>query len=148
MADDPRRSRNELAGIRTRMASLRSVQAANRTLMAWIRTALSCFSFGFTIFKVFEGFAEAGKALPHPDTPRNAGLFLVGLGIFAIVSGLFEYWQTIRDIHRMRHGIQPSKADLRRMVFRFLCTQSIIFMAVVMLLAGLFIVFGIFANIL
>ena len=148
MADEPKKSATELAAIRTRMASLRSVQAANRTLMAWIRTALSCFTFGFTIYKVFEGFEETGKALPHPDTPRNAGLFLSGLGIFAIVAGLFEYWQTIRDVHRMRHGAHPSKVTLRHMAFRFIRTQSIVFMAVIMLLAGLFIVFGIFAKIL
>jgi len=148
VADEPRRSRNELADARTRMASLRSVQAANRTLMAWIRTALSCFSFGFTIFKIFEDFAEAGKNLPHPDSPRNAGLFLVALGIFAIVAGLFQYWQTIKDIYRMKHGIHPSEATLRRTAFRFMSTQSITLMAVVMLLAGLFIVFGIFAKVL
>jgi len=145
---EPIKSTTELAYVRTRMASLRSVQAANRTLMGWIRTTLSCFSFGFTIFEVFKGFAETGRPLPDADTPRNAGLFLVCLGIFAISAGIFEYWQTIKDVQRMGHGLHPSQSTLRRAVFRFIRTQSSVLVAIVMLLAGLFIVFGIFTKIL
>ncbi len=39
-------------------------------------------------------------ALPRPDTPRNIGLFLIGLGTLAIVMGTVEYWEAIR---RLRH---------------------------------------------
>ena len=39
------------------LATLRTMLAADRTLMAWIRTSLSLESFGFTIYKVLQGFA-------------------------------------------------------------------------------------------
>jgi uncharacterized membrane protein YidH (DUF202 family) len=70
------RSAQELAEDRTDMASARTLMAADRTLMAWIRTALSMLSFGFTIYKVLEGFQQAGRVLPNQHTPRNVGLFL------------------------------------------------------------------------
>jgi hypothetical protein len=42
---------NELAADRTDMALSRTLTAADRTLMVWIRTRLSMLSFGFTIYK-------------------------------------------------------------------------------------------------
>ena len=73
--------------------------AADRTLMAWIRTALSMFSFGFTIYKVLEGVADQGM-LPHSDTPQRVGLFLAGLGTASMALGLFSYWTTLKDLRR------------------------------------------------
>ena len=42
------------------LATTRTLMAADRTLMAWIRTSLSLLSFGFTIYKILQGFAESG----------------------------------------------------------------------------------------
>ncbi|WP_416244525.1 YidH family protein [Crocosphaera sp. XPORK-15E] len=42
-------SNNELAADRTELAKYRSRAAADRTLMAWIRTSLSLIGFGFGI---------------------------------------------------------------------------------------------------
>jgi putative membrane protein len=81
------------------MGTMRTIMAADRTLMAWIRTALSMFSFGFTIYKVLEGVAEQG-VLPHSDTPQRVGLFLAGLGTASMVLGLFSYWTTLQDLRR------------------------------------------------
>ena len=46
----------------TRLALDRTHLAHERTLMAWVRTATSLISFGFTIYKFFS--FEAGKNLP------------------------------------------------------------------------------------
>jgi len=93
------RSSNELAEVRTDLATHRTLMAADRSLMAWIRTGLSMISFGFTIFKILEGFAAAGKLLlPSEHTPRNVGLFLTGLGTFSVLIGTIEYRQTLRDL--------------------------------------------------
>ena len=81
------RTSTEMAQIRTDLAEDRTLMAADRTLMAWIRTALSMYSFGFTIYKLLEGFQVAGHALRHGHTPRNIGLFLVGMGTFAMDLG-------------------------------------------------------------
>jgi putative membrane protein len=87
-------SSNEMAHQRTDLACSRTLMAADRSLMAWVRTALSMISFGFTIYKVLEGFQKAGAVL-HGVSPRSAGLFLTGLGTLAIVAGTVEYWHVI-----------------------------------------------------
>ena len=81
------------------MGTMRTIMAADRTLMAWIRTALSMFSFGFTIYKVLEGVADQGM-LPHSDTPQRVGLFLAGLGTASMALGVFSYWTTLKDLRR------------------------------------------------
>lgn len=95
MVNAEARSANELAEDRTTLASTRTLMAADRTLMAWIRTALSMISFGFTIYKVLQGFKDAGVHLAHPDSPRSIGLFLTGMGTVSMLLGTIEYWRTI-----------------------------------------------------
>jgi putative membrane protein len=104
------KSANDLALERTDLATRRTLMAADRTLMAWVRTALSMISFGFTIYKVLEGFLESGASLPHASSPRNLGMFLIGLGTASMVLGTVEYWQTLKELRRFEHfsGWRPS----------------------------------------
>ena len=102
-------SSNQLAQIRTDLGVERTAMAADRSLMAWIRTALSMISFGFTIYKLLDGFAQSGQ-LADSSTPRTVGLFLIGLGTVAIVMGTIEYWfrvRSLRHLHSMRL-LQPT----------------------------------------
>ena len=101
----------ELAQQRTALATERTLMAADRSLMAWIRTALSMISFGFTIYKLLEGFEQRGGPLPQAS-PRTMGLFLVGLGTVAMVMGTVEYWfrfKALRPLGDYR-VLQPSLA--------------------------------------
>lgn len=98
VTDPANPSSNELAAQRTELAAKRTLMAADRSLMAWIRTALSMISFGFTIYKVLEGFEEAGVHMNHPETPRRVGLFLTGLGTVSMVMGTIEYWRTLVEL--------------------------------------------------
>ena len=98
MANVEARSANQLAEARTDLATTRTLMAADRTLMAWTRTALSMISFGFAIYKVLEGFREAGVHLAHPHSPRTIGLFLIGMGTVSMVMGTIEYWLMIMSM--------------------------------------------------
>ncbi|WP_222105648.1 YidH family protein [Paraburkholderia sp. BCC1884] len=89
------RTSDQLAVDRTGLAATRTLMAADRTLMAWIRTALSMISFGFTIYKVLQGFADAGVHLNHPNSPRMVGLFLTAMGTVSMVLGTIEYARAI-----------------------------------------------------
>jgi putative membrane protein len=86
---------NQLAAVRTSLSIQRTVMAADRSLMAWVRTGLSMISFGFTIYKVLEGFQESGSVHPDGLSPKNAGLVLIGLGSLSIITGTIEYWQRL-----------------------------------------------------
>jgi putative membrane protein len=73
--------------------------AADRTLMAWIRTALSMLSFGFTIYKFLQGVAQQAP-LPHPNSPQRIGLFLAAVGTLSMLLGTVSYWTTLRDLQK------------------------------------------------
>jgi putative membrane protein len=98
---------NELAAERTDLAIRRTVMAGDRSLMAWIRTGLSLISFGFTIYKLLQEaaklLAQQGETLRTDHTPRDVGLFLIGLGTVAIVVGTIEYWQTRKELLEEKH---------------------------------------------
>jgi putative membrane protein len=94
---------DELAQIRTDLAATRTLLGADRTLMAWIRTSLSTIGFGFTIYKILQGLQESGAILRRADTPRNAGLILIGIGIVAVGIGLIEYWHTLKELRVLSH---------------------------------------------
>lgn len=126
-------SSNELAGERTDMASARTLMAADRSLMAWIRTGLSMISFGFTIYKLLQGFQSKGVALADVHSPRAVGLFLTGLGTLAIVMGTVEYWNRRRDL------LAWGNIKLWRPAF---------IMAIIMSAAGLSMFFGIISRLL
>ena len=76
--------------------------AADRTLMAWVRTALSMISFGFTIYKVLQSFHAEGHAAAADYNARNAGLLLIGLGTISAAMGTIEYWQTLKELSRQQ----------------------------------------------
>jgi putative membrane protein len=98
-AEKAPKTANELAEDRTTLAVQRTVMAADRSLMAWIRTGLSMTSFGFTIYKLLQGFQASGEILPRDGTPRNIGLFLTGLGALSLLAGTVEYRRTLKDLN-------------------------------------------------
>ena len=78
-----------LAVRRTRMAS-------ERTLMAWIRTAISMISFGFTIYKFLQYMVEQGALVRiQPQGPRNLGMTLITLGTLALLFAAIQHWRYV-----------------------------------------------------
>jgi len=86
----------------TRLAVDRTQLAHERTLMAWVRTAASLISFGFTIYKFFE--FESGRGAVAPGTsrflsPRNFGMIMIATGLAALLLASVEHY---RNTRRMR----------------------------------------------
>ncbi|MDP3584747.1 MAG: DUF202 domain-containing protein [Thiobacillus sp.] len=127
------KSSSELAADRTDLATGRTLMAMDRSLMAWIRTSLSMISFGFTIYKVLQGFQESGDVIPHGYSPRTVGLFLTGLGTVAMVAGTVEYFERLK-ILREYHTVKTWRASL--------------VMAVIMSAVGLLVFLSIIAKLL
>jgi putative membrane protein len=95
------KSANDLANERTDLAIERTVMASGRTLMGWVRTALSMISFGFTIYKFMDAAVKSIDAISKTKGPRRLGLFLIAMGVFSIVCGTVEYYQTVQRMNRL-----------------------------------------------
>jgi inner membrane protein YidH len=79
--------------------------AAERTLLAWVRTGLAMMGFGFVVarFGLFlrELAAVPGATSHHPSgLSLGAGTTLVVLGVVVNVSAAVKHWHTIRRLER------------------------------------------------
>ncbi len=100
--DEPSSSES-LGDPRTELAYGRSAEAAERTLMAAVRTAVAMISFGFTIAKFFEYLATLGVAESRAELgrePHHLGLILLVGGTVVLVTGMIEYLSTLRRLRR------------------------------------------------
>jgi putative membrane protein len=72
---------------------LRTRLSIERTMMSWVRTAISLIGFGFTIVQFFHRMEEIpGTAPAHfPDAPRYLGLSLIFCGVMALLISIWEY---------------------------------------------------------
>jgi putative membrane protein len=74
------------ASTSTDLAVERTRLAHDRTLMAWVRTAASLISFGFTIYKFFQYMREQGQPVRERlFGPREFALSLIALGLVGLV---------------------------------------------------------------
>lgn len=86
-------------GLPSDLGTMRTIMAADRTLMAWVRTSLSMLSFGFTIYKFLET-AVKEDVVARTNSPQQVGLFLAGVGTASMVLGVVSYWTTLKDLRR------------------------------------------------
>lgn len=83
------------------LAKQRNRAAAERTLMAWIRTSLSLISFGFGIDQIVAVISKTvGDDVNTMRLSRIFGLSFIALGIFAMLAAALEHRQELRHIRR------------------------------------------------
>ena len=117
----------EKASTTDELARERNRAAADRTLMAWIRTALSLIAFGFSIGKIFEYLQKinAERVLDPIDSARIFGEAFIALGVFGLIAAIVQYRRIVR---RIKHG-------------EFVYTEHLplaMITAIILLLIGLF----------
>jgi len=83
------------------LAKERNRAAAERTLMAWIRTSLSLITFGFGIDRIVLALHTALDNQSNPlSLARNLGLCFIAIGTLALLCAAFNHHQDLRRINR------------------------------------------------
>ena len=79
--------------------------AAERTLLAWIRTGVALMGFGFAIARFGLFLREMESSATHTSVPSQAGspftgVFLIALGVFINLIGSIQYAHTVRLLNK------------------------------------------------
>jgi putative membrane protein len=113
----------------------RTKLAAERTLMAWLRTALSMISFGFTIYKFLQVLQEqSAVAVARPNAPRNLALGLIGIGTGALIAACVQHVKYVHALSVPSHPYEPW--DLSFVVSIFIVLLGLLTFGSIALRAG------------
>jgi len=88
------------------LALIRTAHASERALMAWIRTAVSLYTFGFSITKFIDYLELKEAGIDLPVGFRRLGLALITMGMVALALAIVEH---LKRVKRMRQlGLPPT----------------------------------------
>jgi putative membrane protein len=84
----------------TELARERSREAADRTLMAWIRTSLSLIGFGFGIAAFRDILANGGLVPSHSAFHSTLifGLSFIFLGVFGLLAAVIQHQRILQRL--------------------------------------------------
>ncbi|AFZ30829.1 DUF202 domain-containing protein [Gloeocapsa sp. BRSZ] len=111
--NDPLPAR-KVPNIQAELAKERNRAAAERTLMAWIRTCLALISFGFGIDRIVSAIRSlqvAGDFNPVRFS-RILGLAFVALGTYAMIVASIEHRQELARIQREEDYLYTPRRSL------------------------------------
>ncbi len=100
---------NENINESTELAKERNREAADRTLMAWIRTSLSLIGFGFGIDAMVQTLERTalGDAPNLAMNARVVGLSFIGVALFAVFVSMVQYRQELKMLEAGDYRYKP-----------------------------------------
>ena len=102
----PSTTSTDLAVDRTRLAH-------ERTLMAWVRTAASLISFGFTIYKFFQYMRDQGEVdQTRIFGPRQFAMALIGIGLSSLALATIQHRRDVKALRKHYGRIPYSMATI------------------------------------
>jgi putative membrane protein len=120
------------------LAKERNRAAYDRTLMAWIRTAISLIGFGFAIAKSYEyihteEMETTGRFIDQIHAPLWFGMSFIVLGMICILGGVLQYRLVMKRIQtdRFTYNEPPPLAKI---------------IALILLIIGVFALIAIFQR--
>ena len=94
----------------TELARERSREAADRTLMAWVRTSLTLIGFGFGFGKL-HGYLQAAGLRERIDPIHSTlifGLSFIALAILGLFAAVLQHWRVLRELEGGQFVYAPS----------------------------------------
>lgn len=93
----------------TELARERSREAADRTLLAWIRTALSLIGFGFGIGKFYDYMQTAGiqRELDPIRSTLIFGASFIVLGVLGLAAAVIQHARLLRRLDKVEYVYAP-----------------------------------------
>jgi putative membrane protein len=83
------------------LALVRTAFSSQRSLMAWMRTSVSLYTFGFSITKFTEYLERRDQSVEFSGSPRLLGLIIIAMGIVGTVLAAFEHSKRIRRMKQL-----------------------------------------------
>ena len=83
------------------LAVIRTAYSSERSLMAWIRTSASLYSFGFSISTFLDYLEAQEEGTQFSAGLHRVGLALIAMGIVALAFAMFEHLRRIRTMRRL-----------------------------------------------
>ncbi len=96
--------------LRLPAALVRTALSSEQTLMSWVRTSLSLFTFGFSITQFFYYLEQQQEDSHFSAGPRRLGISLIGVGILVLVLAVVEHVQRLRKVRDQ--GLPPDSESL------------------------------------
>jgi putative membrane protein len=96
---------NELARERNRAAS-------DRTMMAWIRTALAMIGFGFGVGKLYQALERNNpEGISDPlHSAEIVGEALIALGVLGLLAAVVQHWRILKRIENEQYAYRQPRA--------------------------------------
>ena len=126
----------QMSNTSTELAKTRNRAAAERTTLAWIRTALALISFGFGLDKIISAIRDAGG---DGNTSQDVGVQLmsmgfIGVGIFTLLIAIRQHK---RELIRLRSDPYLYRDEPSLSIATATAVLVIVVLAFFLLLSGL-----------
>ncbi len=96
------RGHNETAkppkDLRLPAALVRTALSSEQTLMSWIRTSLSLFTFGFSITQFFYYLEQQKEGVQVSAGPRRLGIAIICIGLLGLVLAAVAHLQRLKKM--------------------------------------------------
>jgi putative membrane protein len=89
----------------------RTKYSSERSVMSWMRTSVSMYSFGFTITKFMDYLGKQEAGGEYAEGLERLGLVLILIGILSLVLAIIEHLKRVRIMKRLGLG-DPSRLQL------------------------------------
>jgi putative membrane protein len=105
-------AKTKRTSITNELARERNRAAADRTLMAWIRTALAMIGFGFGVGKLYEALEQSNpdQVVDRLNSSIIVGEALIALGVLGLLAAVIQHMSILRQINNEQYIYRPPRA--------------------------------------